>query len=70
MTAQPDDQLPELRTVTEAALFLHVSAQQVRRLIAARDLSAYDIGSGLGKSTFRIAQSDLDAFLTKRAHKH
>lgn len=69
MTEQPDDQLPELRTVSEAALFLHVSPQQIRRLIAARDLAAYDIGSG-GKSTFRIAQRDLDAFLERRTYQH
>ena len=51
--------------VKDAAADLGVSVDQVKKLITSGELPAVDVGIA-SRSFWRIAQSDLDAWLEKR----
>jgi excisionase family DNA binding protein len=53
-------------TVSEAAGRLRVSNGQVRRLIAAGEISAVDVSSTGGRATWRVGPESLDQFVLRR----
>ncbi len=68
--SKSDSQPEVLLTPKEAALQLKVEADTIRQMIHAGTLPASDISAtGTTKARWRIAQSEIDAFLRMRASK-
>jgi excisionase family DNA binding protein len=66
--AQDAPPLADMLTLDEVAQRLGVPVRTVRRLIADRQLAAYNYGNmeGVAGRRYRVASSDLAAFLAER----
>lgn len=56
----------KLLTPTQAADFLSVTPEQVRKLIRKRDLPAVNVGTGTRRPLYRIQRQALEDFLNSR----
>jgi excisionase family DNA binding protein len=59
----------EMLSVKDVAARLRISLEQVLTLIRSGALKASNVGLGIKRPRWRISESDLQAFLDKRAPK-
>ena len=65
----PDDHVPELLTLDQAAAYLNITDEQVAAFIADGTLDYINVGRGKKRPRYRFTKQDLDAFIERRRQR-